>query len=277
MKINHCESDLCKVCVECGIEYFIFNGKGGHLQFKSNLVSLFSKSLEPVVDMHNNDCVICSCTWSTRRRTRDQRGIGSLVSNPRVCSAVYSMWIGHGQEHGGRELSQYTSVGSPVNERKWKVGRGFFLSQSTRTLCFNFVVCYRQYIYKLYSTLQNFILLLLKNRMNERVIFAHNPLDQSTLKLLVFLLKSNQIIGVKIKAKYPCLLMLRVHNRGVGNSTPQRSFRIHNFNGAILLKVELRYLSFKGSVTTHFEKFTHFEKKNSKCVKFEILDQLNAL
>ena len=55
--------------------------------------------------------------------------------------------------------------------------------------------------------------------------------------------------------------MLRVHNRGVGNSTPQRSFRIHNFNDAILLKVELCYPSFKGSVTTHFEKFTHFEKK----------------
>ena len=33
----------------------------------SNLVSLLSESLEPVVDMHNiNDCVICSCglgTW----------------------------------------------------------------------------------------------------------------------------------------------------------------------------------------------------------------------
>ena len=109
-----------------------------------------------------------------------------------------------------------------------------------------------------YSTLQNFMLLLIKNRMNERVIFGHNPLNQSTLKLL--LLKSNQIIGVKIKPKYPCLLMLRVHNRGVGNSTPQRSFRIHNFNGAVLLKVELSCLSFKGSVTTHFEKFTHFEK-----------------
>ena len=27
----------------------------------SNLVSLLSKSLEPVVGMHNNDCVICSC------------------------------------------------------------------------------------------------------------------------------------------------------------------------------------------------------------------------
>ena len=68
------------------------------------------------------------------------------------------------------------------------------------------------------------MLLLIKNRMNERVFFGHNPLDQSTLKLL--LLKSNQIIGVKIKPKYPCLLMLRVHNHGVGNSTPQRSFRI---------------------------------------------------
>ena len=30
------------------------------------------------------------------------------------------------------------------------------------------------------------MLLLFKNRMNERVIFGHNPLDQSTLKLLVF-------------------------------------------------------------------------------------------
>ena len=30
----------------------------------SNLVSLLSKSLEPVVDMHNNDCVICSCGYS---------------------------------------------------------------------------------------------------------------------------------------------------------------------------------------------------------------------
>ena len=27
----------------------------------SNLVSILSKSLEPVVDMHNNDRVICSC------------------------------------------------------------------------------------------------------------------------------------------------------------------------------------------------------------------------
>ena len=27
----------------------------------SNLVTLLSESLEPVVDMHNNDCVICSC------------------------------------------------------------------------------------------------------------------------------------------------------------------------------------------------------------------------
>ena len=27
----------------------------------SNLVSLLSKSLEPVVDMHNNDCVFCIC------------------------------------------------------------------------------------------------------------------------------------------------------------------------------------------------------------------------
>ena len=61
----------------------------------------------------------------------------------------------------------------------------------------------------------------------------------------------------------PLLLMLRVHNCGVGNSTPQRSFRIHNFDGAILLKVELSCLSFKDSVTTHFEKFTlfFFEKK----------------
>ena len=31
----------------------------------SNLVSLLSESLEPVVDMHNNDCVICSCANDT--------------------------------------------------------------------------------------------------------------------------------------------------------------------------------------------------------------------
>ena len=30
----------------------------------SNLVSLLSESLEPVVDMHNNDNVICSCDYS---------------------------------------------------------------------------------------------------------------------------------------------------------------------------------------------------------------------
>ena len=53
--------------VECGIEYFISNGKGGHLQFKSFGVTIgdsfvmFVKSLEPVVDMHDNDCVIFSC------------------------------------------------------------------------------------------------------------------------------------------------------------------------------------------------------------------------
>ena len=32
----------------------------------SNLVSLLSKSLEPVMDMHKNDCVICSCGFSFR-------------------------------------------------------------------------------------------------------------------------------------------------------------------------------------------------------------------
>ena len=31
----------------------------------SNLVSLLSESLEPVVDMHNNDYVICSCAQTT--------------------------------------------------------------------------------------------------------------------------------------------------------------------------------------------------------------------
>ena len=40
----------------------------------SNLVSLLSKSLEPVVDMHNNDRVICSCDptwqWGVMARTR---------------------------------------------------------------------------------------------------------------------------------------------------------------------------------------------------------------
>ena len=120
-----------------------------------------------------------------------------------------------------------------------------------------------------------------KKRMNERVIFGHNPLDQSTLKL--FSWKSNQIISVKIKPKYPWLLMLKVHNRGVGNSTPQHSFRIHNFNGAILLNVELSCLSFKGCATTHIPKKLrtlnfffqsalnfgqHFEIIFSKYVKF---------
>ena len=54
-------------CVECGTEYFIINRKGGHFQFKSNLASLLSKSSEPVVDMHNNDCVICSCCNSRKK------------------------------------------------------------------------------------------------------------------------------------------------------------------------------------------------------------------
>ena len=35
----------------------------------SNLVSLLSESLEPVVDMHNNDCVICSCGIGLRSST----------------------------------------------------------------------------------------------------------------------------------------------------------------------------------------------------------------
>ena len=101
-----------RFCVECGQKYFIFNGKGGRLQFgvkcqasiymiytlslcrehswrerlvkqetltppghlvsplvciSSFVFSLLSKSLEPEVDMHNNDCVICSCVLSTRK------------------------------------------------------------------------------------------------------------------------------------------------------------------------------------------------------------------
>ena len=42
--------------------------EGGHLQFKPSLVPLLSKSLEPVMDMHNNDCVICSCGWDNNCR-----------------------------------------------------------------------------------------------------------------------------------------------------------------------------------------------------------------
>ena len=52
----------------------------------SNLVSLLSESLEPVVDMHNNDCVICSCAaslylWelSVYRRTRQGGGGGGYI------------------------------------------------------------------------------------------------------------------------------------------------------------------------------------------------------
>ena len=37
--------------------FYVQWGKEG----ASNLVSLLSKSLEPEVDMHNNDRVICSC------------------------------------------------------------------------------------------------------------------------------------------------------------------------------------------------------------------------
>ena len=108
--------------------------------------------------------------------------------------------------------------------------------------------------------------------MNERVIFGHNPLDQSSLKL--FSWKSNQIISVKIKPKYPWLSMLKVHNRGVGNSTPQRSFRIHNFNGAILLNVELSCLSFKRCATTHTPK--NYALRNLKTV-FALQKPLIAL
>ena len=44
------------------MEHNILNSMGK--EGASNLVSLLSKSLEPVVDMHNNDCVICSCAWT---------------------------------------------------------------------------------------------------------------------------------------------------------------------------------------------------------------------
>ena len=63
LKINHKGKDLYKVLrrtddVEQNILYSM--GKEG----ASNLVSLLSKSLEPFVDMHNNDRAICSCAYS---------------------------------------------------------------------------------------------------------------------------------------------------------------------------------------------------------------------
>ena len=56
LEINHYGSDSYKILRRT--EYFIFNGKGGTSKF----VSLLLKSLE---DMHNDDCVICSCVVDT--------------------------------------------------------------------------------------------------------------------------------------------------------------------------------------------------------------------
>ena len=60
----------------------------------SNLVSLLSKSLEPVVDMHNNDRVICSCAIrgslhyysSATFITQDKRTTITLIQ------VVYDTW-----------------------------------------------------------------------------------------------------------------------------------------------------------------------------------------
>ena len=60
-EINLLEVSYIRFCVERGTEYLIFNGIGGHLQ-----MCVLPKSLEPVEDMHNNDCVICSCVWGKR-------------------------------------------------------------------------------------------------------------------------------------------------------------------------------------------------------------------
>ena len=47
----------------------------------SNLVSLLSESLEPVVDMHNNDCVICSCEYLHIGCERCQSHISRVFKN----------------------------------------------------------------------------------------------------------------------------------------------------------------------------------------------------
>ena len=51
------EAIYIRFCVNVEQNILYSMGKEG----ASNLVSLLSKSLEPGVDMHNNDCVICSC------------------------------------------------------------------------------------------------------------------------------------------------------------------------------------------------------------------------
>ena len=59
----------------------------------SNLVSLLSESLEPVVYMHNNDCVICSCVLSIHIPVADpevNRGGG-------VLEARRAEWGGYGR------------------------------------------------------------------------------------------------------------------------------------------------------------------------------------
>ena len=43
-------------------------GKEGTSNLKPNLVPLFPKSLAPVMDMHNNDCVIFSFGWDDNCR-----------------------------------------------------------------------------------------------------------------------------------------------------------------------------------------------------------------
>ena len=51
----------------------------------SNLVSLLSESLEPVVDMHNNDRVICSCGLTTEYKPNKAGYSAIEISNWRLC------------------------------------------------------------------------------------------------------------------------------------------------------------------------------------------------
>ena len=56
----------------------------------SNLVSLLSESLEPVVDMHNNDCVICSCGSSPSLLKKI--GVQARYRKNLTCVEVGRLW-----------------------------------------------------------------------------------------------------------------------------------------------------------------------------------------
>ena len=64
----------------------------------SNLVSLLSKSLEPVVDMHNNDRVICSCEKNHEKRKTGISIMGVIARNRKV-SGTCPAEVNHDQLH----------------------------------------------------------------------------------------------------------------------------------------------------------------------------------